>query len=155
MVYWPPCASKFSVRACSTTDTLVTATAAFLGILAHGSAGRMGDPRGSRPVRGTRKGSIISEVLLAGMQHSHVSAVLERICWSLSAERGHFVWDQRHTCSRDLSSHVARMIDAQLIWTLEFDSLVGAFPFSTGRRKGRKEKETSARVYYPIICSSL
>lgn len=37
------------------------------------------------------------------------------------------------SATRGVSSHVARMIAAQLNWTLEFDSLVGAFPVLTGR----------------------
>lgn len=52
----------------------------FLGILARGQHGKDGDPRGLRSAGGTRKGSIISGVLLAGMQHSHVGALLNSIC---------------------------------------------------------------------------
>lgn len=55
-------------------------------------AGRTGTPRGLRSAGGTRKGAIISGVLLAGMQHSHVGAVLDLRCWCCSAQRGHFVW---------------------------------------------------------------
>lgn len=39
-----------------------------------------------------------------------------------------------------LSSHVARMIAAQLNWTLEFDSPVGAFPVLTGSLMGKLRK---------------
>lgn len=49
-----------------------------------------------------------------------------------------------------VSSHVARMIAAQLNWTLEFDSPVGAFPVLTGSLMGKLRKRRARLFIIPI-----
>lgn len=76
MVYWLLLLPRFCGRACSTRGILVIETDRFLGILAR-QRGKDGGPSRITFGRSTRKGSIISGVLLADMQHSHVSPVLK------------------------------------------------------------------------------
>lgn len=70
----------FPVRDCATPAPLVIEQGGFS--WRNPGNGKDGDPQGLRSAGGTRKGAIISGVLLAGMQHSHVGAVLETRCRS-------------------------------------------------------------------------
>lgn len=50
-----------------------------------------------------------------------------------------------------VSSHVAGMIAALLIWTLESDSLVGAFPVLTGSLMGKLKRQRACLLSH-ISC---
>lgn len=136
--------SKFPACSCGTSDILVIETGRFfLGILARG---KDGDPSRITFGRRHQKGGDHFRSVVSGY------AAQPRRCRSRAEmlvlrclRRTFYMKITPHSATGGVSSHVARMIAALLIWTLEVGSLVGAFPVLTGSLMGKLKR--AARLF--------